>query len=809
MRKRSFVKLALALAGAFLFMGQAARAQTQTNVTGTVTDPLGIPYANGTLNIQIVPSGTNPTVNGAAIGGTLNGSLDANGRFSVSVWPNASIQINNVPGSSQWQFIVCTNSGGIPPPLGTGNQCTPPTLVTVAGASQSLSATLSAVAPGLTTITLGTGSVSSVSATAPIVATPNPIVGVGTISCPTCNVSGATIAGSIATGQVAFATGANTIGGVGPSVFGSPSFFWDSTNTFLTVVSNTADSTGRPGALSVQNNSTPSAGLSQFGIQGNVNTLAVPVTTGSFYGVFGNTSLQGGTVSGVIAGVAGQATTISGTIASSMTAVLALNGSQLTGGTVALNTGFRSAPQNTSATLNAAFYAEDQTSGATNFAYYSVGGKNFFGGTQGSQFGGPITAGTDNSVAGTLQLANSAANAHTIFASGATTTNTIRGFATAPVTGHIVTCTTVGTVCTLTDGGAPSSGAALSAITAAVGSNTIANGNNPQTWNWAQTTDAQDGMAFGETSAATGGTLTGFLANQALVSISTLTASTSTPLEIVQGSVTGTVAFPALQIESTWNNAGLTGQGIVFNVTNTSSAAGSLLINLGVGGTTQYSVDKVGNLVTLGNLSCGLAGTSSCVITGSGSTSGTATITWPAVAGTITNPILISNSLQLPSGTVLSWNGDTGFSRSSAGFLLLGNGTNGSTAGSLTLTTLGFTTRITNSNSGNLIISTTAPTISSGFGTGPSITANNGTTSFRINVGTGGVATTGVIGLPAANAGWNCYASDITTQTATVARTQQIGPGNTTTVTIGNFTDLGAAGAWVASDILIVSCFAL
>lgn len=102
----------------------------------------------------------------------------------------------------------------------------------------------------------------------------------------------------------------------------------------------------------------------------------------------------------------------------------------------------------------------------------------------------------------------------------------------------------------------------------------------------------------------------------------------------------------------------------------------------------------------------------------------------------------------------------------------------------------------------------TAPSVSSGFGSGASVTANNGSGAFRLNVGTGGAATTGVISLPTASTGWNCYASDITTQTATVARTQQIGAGGTTSVTIGNFSDLGAAAAWVASDVLIVSCFA-
>lgn len=66
-----------------------------------------------------------------------------------------------------------------------------------------------------------------------------------------------------------------------------------------------------------------------------------------------------------------------------------------------------------------------------------------------------VILGTDNSAAGTLQLANGSANAHTIWSSGATTTNTIAGFTSVPTTGHAVTCTSSGTTCTLTDGGAP------------------------------------------------------------------------------------------------------------------------------------------------------------------------------------------------------------------------------------------------------------------------------------------------------------------------------------------------------------------
>lgn len=101
------------------------------------------------------------------------------------------------------------------------------------------------------------------------------------------------------------------------------------------------------------------------------------------------------------------------------------------------------------------------------------------------------------------------------------------------------------------------------------------------------------------------------------------------------------------------------------------------------------------------------------------------------------------------------------------------------------------------SGSGVMLLNPAAPTISSGFGTSPSIPSNNGTTSFRVNVGTGGAATSGVIGLPAANTGWNCFVQDMTNNTVT-----RMTASTTTTAT---FT---AAAAWAASDILSVACFA-
>lgn len=109
---------------------------------------------------------------------------------------------------------------------------------------------------------------------------------------------------------------------------------------------------------------------------------------------------------------------------------------------------------------------------------------------------------------------------------------------------------------------------------------------------------------------------------------------------------------------------------------------------------------------------------------------------------------------------------------------------------------------------GHILISPTAPTISSGFGaTTPTIVASNGPGAFQINVGTGSVASTGVIGLPTATTGWVCHADDITTQSTTVAYTKQTAS-TTASATLGNFGDTGAAGGWTASDKLNVHCFA-
>lgn len=100
-------------------------------------------------------------------------------------------------------------------------------------------------------------------------------------------------------------------------------------------------------------------------------------------------------------------------------------------------------------------------------------------------------------------------------------------------------------------------------------------------------------------------------------------------------------------------------------------------------------------------------------------------------------------------------------------------------------------------NNGVLLCGSAAPTISSGFGTSPSILNSNGSCTFRVDVGTGGAATSGVVGLSTASTGWNCQVTDLTNNTVTRETAS-----STTTVTVT------AAAAWAAGDDLIFTCTA-
>lgn len=166
-------------------------------------------------------------------------------------------------------------------------------------------------------------------------------------------------------------------------------------------------------------------------------------------------------------------------------------------------------------------------------------------------------------------------------------------------------------------------------------------------------------------------------------------------------------------------------------------------------------------------------------------------------AASSTNYALRSN------GTFSILNGSTGAQLSVGNSVVLSaTSTGAAVTGKVSATTTyGYT---------NIFSSATAPTISSGFGTTPSIAANNGTPAFTVNVGTGGTASSGVIGMPTATTGWNCSVTNRTAVAANRANQWTVQTATTTTsVTVQNQTiSTGAALAWTASDVLALICFA-
>lgn len=143
-------------------LGNMAAAQF-TQVTGTVTDPTGLPYANGTISAGLVLTGAgSPTLNGLAYTPPSQPSgLDLNGHFVMSLADNTQIS----PAGTKWNFLVCSAAGTVQPVAGKGPVCfSLATPITISGTSQDISSNLNAVAlplqnPQTGAVTLGSATI--------------------------------------------------------------------------------------------------------------------------------------------------------------------------------------------------------------------------------------------------------------------------------------------------------------------------------------------------------------------------------------------------------------------------------------------------------------------------------------------------------------------------------------------------------------------------------------------------------------------------------------------------------------------------
>jgi hypothetical protein len=102
-----------------------------------------------------------------------------------------------------------------------------------------------------------------------------------------------------------------------------------------------------------------------------------------------------------------------------------------------------------------------------------------------------------------------------------------------------------------------------------------------------------------------------------------------------------------------------------------------------------------------------------------------------------------------------------------------------------------------------VFVAITNPTIASGFGTSPSIVTANGTAAFQVNIGSGGVATSGVLTMPAATTGWACV---ITNPLVGAGLMAVVDPTSTTSVSIScKNISTGALAAFPTGTILTIA----
>lgn len=217
------------------------------------------------------------------------------------------------------------------------------------------------------------------------------------------------------------------------------------------------------------------------------------------------------------------------------------------------------------------------------------------------------------------------------------------------------------TGCTAIGGG----GSALSAITAASGTNTIASGDNSQTWQWAITTADKKAFSFTESAASTA---TG---TPILFNINTLSSSTAIPFQATSNGIGWRVAT-----DGSLASVGSTAAGAIQLTQGTAPTAGTTAVTIHApSAVTSYTMvlpaasatgfllgTNVSNVNTLSYV--GSSGTGSVCLTVSCSmttpalgaatatTINKVTITAPATAATLTIPDGVTMTGPAVSGTV-------------------------------------------------------------------------------------------------------------------------------------------------------------
>lgn len=237
------------------------------------------------------------------------------------------------------------------------------------------------------------------------------------------------------------------------------------------------------------------------------------------------------------------------------------------------------------------------------------------------------------------------------------------------------------------------------------------------------------------------------------------------------------------------------------------------------GGINQAAVAITGGSITISNMSLGAPLQSGSI----GYTSFNGTQIWPKTGSAFDAALVNSTNSayvwKVPTGTnnitfdgTISGNG-TGLTGTAAGLSIGGTAAMATTAttatnqsgGTVAATTANASTSY--SLNGNLLASATAPTITGGFGTSPSMTMVNGTSTFGVQIGSGGTSFNGTFTMPPAPNGWSCMVNQQNGYQPN-SITKQNG-GTTTQVSISNYSiSTGASLAWIANSIYELNCIA-
>jgi hypothetical protein len=195
----------------------------------------------------------------------------------------------------------------------------------------------------------------------------------------------------------------------------------------------------------------------------------------------------------------------------------------------------------------------------------------------------------------------------------------------------------------------------------------------------------------------------------------------------------------------------------------------------------------------------------------------------PSVTGTHAGSLVflgstdVTQMLRLPNGSIINFRNAADsadiqvLKLDGSNSIIFGAGTGGSTqiwnaARSSIIAQFNDTSLSLNKDislaSSALLVSQGAPVVASGFNTG-TVSGNNGTASFFVTVGTAAGTSTGVLTMPGAANGWNCFASnqtraDFIAETANTANS----------VTLTNYGVAFGATNFTNSDVIIISCMA-